>query len=102
MPSRYLVLMPDNHNIGISGELTSRKNAEAVARTGAAAARRFCDDYGYIVRTAADGIHENPAPRHEIPAANLWLNIEKSVLPRIRLCWCIPICRWYSVLRHGG
>ena len=78
IPSRYLVLMPDNNNLGISGKIEQGAERERLRQLIEQLRREFKDDYGYIVRTAADGISEDELRRDMKFLRKLWENIEKS------------------------
>jgi len=69
IPSRYVVLMPDTDTIGVSSKIEDeeeRKRLKGIIQNARETAGKekqtdILDDikYGYIVRTAAEGIHED-------------------------------------------
>ncbi len=75
MPGRFLVLMPTSNHIGISrriedeGERERLKQMVETLRT---------NDYGYIVRTAAEGDNEEKLAYEMNFLNNLWENIQKK------------------------
>lgn len=75
LPGRYLVLMPFSNHIGVSrriedeGERARLKNLIGQMRD---------NDYGYIVRTAAEGIDEARMIHEKLFLANLWETIQRK------------------------
>ena len=75
IPGRYLVLMPNSNHIGISrrisdaGERNRLKDIVLDLREG---------EFGYIVRTAAEGIEEDKLSSEMRFLTNLWSNIKKK------------------------
>ena len=75
LPGRFLVLMPTSNHIGISrriedeGERERLKQMVQTLRT---------NDYGYIVRTAAEGENEEKLAYEINFLNNLWENIQKK------------------------
>ena len=87
VPSRYLVLMPDNNNIGISGKIETPEERGRLREMVLKLREEFGDDFGYIVRTAADSISEETLRRDMQFLRKIWLTIietsassEKAVL----------------------
>ena len=78
IPSRYLVLMPDNHNIGVSGKIEQHAERERLRHMIERLREESGKDYGYIVRTAADGISEDELRRDVEFLHKLWENIARS------------------------
>ena len=78
VPSRFLVLMPDNSNIGISGKIDQPEERERLREMVINLREEFEDDFGYIVRTAADGISEETLRRDMKFLRKLWLSIMES------------------------
>lgn len=78
VPSRYLVLMPAASNIGISTKIEDEQERnrlktcieQLVAETGVRG--------GYIVRTAAEGVHEDALRRDLLFLHRLWENISQK------------------------
>ena len=55
LPSRYLVLMPNTSRVGISQRIEDNDERERLKKI----VNPYCgDDYGFIVRTAAEGANE--------------------------------------------
>jgi ribonuclease G len=75
LPGRYLVLMPSSDHIGISrriedeAERSRLKNLVLSLRS---------DNFGYIVRTAAEGIQKEKLLQEMGFLKNLWENIQKK------------------------
>lgn len=78
IPSRFLVLMPDNHNLGVSGKIDDPDERERLRNLVEQLREEFGNNYGYIVRTAADGISEDDLRRDMKFLNTLWENINKS------------------------
>lgn len=78
IPSRYLVLMPDNNNVGVSGKIESGAERERLRHLIEQLRSEFNDDYGYIVRTAAEGITEDELRRDMKFLRKLWESIAKT------------------------
>ncbi|HPE62005.1 MAG TPA: ribonuclease G [Thiolinea sp.] len=78
IPSRYLVLMPDNGNLGISSKIESSEERERLRTLMLALREELNDHAGYIVRTAADGVSEDLLRRDMKFLRKLWRNIEES------------------------
>jgi ribonuclease G len=78
-PSRYLVLMPDSKNIGVSSKISSeeeRKRLKSILQT--LKQNENCK-HGYIIRTAAEGASEDSL-RREIRFLNkVWKCMQESV-----------------------
>ena len=75
LPGRYLVLMPFSNHIGVSrriedeGERVRLKNLIGQMRD---------NDYGYIIRTAAEGIDEARMIHEKQFLVNLWETIQRK------------------------
>lgn len=70
VPSRYLVLMPNEEGIGISSKIEhseERNRLKEVLNSGAEDLR-----YGYIIRTAAEGAKANDLLRDQAFLLKLW------------------------------
>ena len=80
LPSRFLVLMPDNQTIGISGKIESAEERERLRSLIQTIRAEFGDKYGFIVRTAADGISEESLRQDLQFLLRLWDSIEQSAL----------------------
>lgn len=78
VPSRFLVLMPDNNNIGISGKIEQAEERERLREMVQTLREEFEDDFGYIVRTAAEGISEDMLRRDMKFLRKLWLHVMES------------------------
>lgn len=78
IPSRYLVLMPDNNNLGVSGKIEQAAERERLRRLMEQLRSEFNDEFGYIVRTAAEGISEEELRRDMQFLRKLWDNIAKT------------------------
>jgi len=84
IPSRYLVLMPGNHHIGVSQRID-----DEIERQRLKDVLKQVDDEspGYIVRTAAEGASEQELIRDSGFLLKLWkqitLNIQKAKAPSL-------------------
>jgi ribonuclease G len=75
LPGRFLVLMPTSDHIGISRRIedeVERQRLKKLVQT------LRTKDYGYIVRTAAEGEHEEKLAYEMNFLNNLWENIQKK------------------------
>ncbi len=75
VPSRYLVLMPNARNIGVSARIedeTERQRLKEIVATHAAEQGLEC---GYIVRTAAEGVEAEAVHRDMDFLLRLWQGI---------------------------
>ena len=75
LPGRYLVLMPFSNHIGVSRRIeeeAERRRLKAIV----AEARE--NAYGYIVRTAAEGIAADRILHEKTFLTNLWENIRRK------------------------
>jgi len=75
IPGRFLVLMPSSNHIGISRRIedeAERARLKQLAHT----LRR--DDFGYIIRTAAEGESEEKIAYEMRFLNNLWENIQRK------------------------
>lgn len=78
LPSRFLVLMPDNQTIGISGKIESAAERERLRGLVVQLRAEFGDHFGYIVRTAADGISEETLRQDMGFLRKLWGHLEEA------------------------
>jgi ribonuclease G len=75
MPGRFLVLMPTSDHIGVSRRIEDEVERERL-RTAVQELRRV--NYGYIVRTAAEGESAEKLASEMSFLNNLWENINKK------------------------
>ena len=74
LPGRFLVLMPNSDHIGISRRIEDESERSRLKES----VNRLRDGrYGYIVRTAAEGEHEEKLLYEMRFLINLWSNIQK-------------------------
>lgn len=68
IPSRYIVLMPDTETIGVSSKIEDEDERNRLKSIISVTREQFANDpeenhqskkFGYIIRTAAEGIHED-------------------------------------------
>ena len=78
LPSRFLVLMPDNSNIGVSGKIEAGEERERLRLLIEQLRTEFGDDHGYIIRTAAEGISEDELRRDMSFLLKLWKSIAST------------------------
>lgn len=77
IPSRYLVFMPNTHNIGVSSRIEDEEDRERLKNNLIEQPLRI-KDAGYILRTAAE-VADNDAIASDIKYLNrLWKNINNS------------------------
>lgn len=75
LPGRFLVLMPTSDHIGVSRRIedeTERSRLKEMVR------KLRTEDFGYIVRTAAEGENEEKLAYEMGFLNNLWKNIQKK------------------------
>lgn len=77
IPSRYLVLMPHAESIGVSTKIDDETEKERL-RSLTAAVIPENSQYGYIVRTVAEGVTDNELQRDAVFLNKLWHNIEEK------------------------
>jgi ribonuclease G len=75
LPGRFLVVMPFSGHIGVSRRIEKEAERQRL-RNCVEAMRRT--DYGYIVRTAAEGIQEEKIAYEMDFLDNLWQSIQKK------------------------
>jgi ribonuclease G len=78
IPSRYLVLMPDTNNLGVSSKIDQTAERDRLRKAVENLRTEFNDSYGYIVRTAADGISEDELRQDMCFLRKLWQQIAKT------------------------
>lgn len=78
IPSRYLVLMPDTNNLGVSSKIDQTAERDRLRKAVENLRTEFNDSYGYIVRTAADGISEEELRQDMCFLRKLWQQIAKT------------------------
>ena len=74
LPGRFLVLMPNSDHVGISRRIEDDMERQRLKEI---ASRLRTGKYGYIVRTAAEGIDEEKLLYEMSFLNNLWTNIQK-------------------------
>ena len=75
LPGRFLVLMPTSDHIGISRRIDDEVERERLKQL---VQMLRTNDYGYIVRTAAEGENEEKLAYEMKFLSNLWENIQKK------------------------
>ncbi len=78
LPSRFLVLMPDNQTVGVSGKIETAAERERLRGLVTALRAEFDDHFGYIIRTAAEGISEETLRQDMKFLRKLWASIEEN------------------------
>jgi ribonuclease G len=76
LPGRYLVLMPMVDHIGVSRRI---ENEEERCRLKELIKRIRTDNYGFIIRTAAEAIDVDKLEKEMIFLVNLWSRIQKKL-----------------------
>ncbi|GHS96035.1 ribonuclease E [Synergistales bacterium] len=75
LPGRYLVLVPGGEETGVSRRIADEDERK---RLRAAARELRGDDYGIIIRTAADGVSEDALARDAESLLTIWREIERE------------------------
>jgi ribonuclease G len=75
LPGRFLVLMPTSDHIGVSRRIEDEVERQRLKKQ---VEILRIKDYGYIVRTAAEGEHEEKLAYEMNFLNNLWENIQKK------------------------
>jgi ribonuclease G len=75
LPGRFLVLMPNSDHIGVSRRIEDEAERE---RLKGMVQKLRTEDFGYIVRTAAEGEQEEKLAYEMGFLNNLWQNIQKK------------------------
>ncbi len=78
LPSRFLVLMPGDQTIGISGKIESVDERERLRAMVLTLRHQFDENCGYIVRTAAEGVNEDTLLQDMKFLHKLWRNLEET------------------------
>ncbi len=76
VPSRYLVLMPENPHVGVSQRIEDENERNRLKEI---LNEKDKDTQGYIIRTAAEGAGENELRRDVVFLKKLWTRIEKRI-----------------------
>ena len=79
IPSRYIVLMPDTQNIGISGKISGDEERERLKGLVQAYRKSEGNEFGYIIRTAAEGVTEEVLQRDMKFLTKVWRCVVESV-----------------------
>jgi len=79
VPSRYIVLMPASHNIGISSKIVDESERERLKALVSHYCEESDEDFGYIIRTAAEGISEDVLLRDVRFLSKVWNCVIESV-----------------------
>ena len=77
IPSRYLVFLPNSHNIGVSSRIENEEDRERLRHLMYAQTHRN-SGAGYILRTAAEVADENAIARDITYLNRLWENLNNS------------------------
>ena len=75
LPGRYLVLMPFSNHIGVSRRIEDEDERTRLKKM---IGDMRDNEYGYIVRTAAEGIDEERMVHEKQFLVNLWENIQRK------------------------
>ncbi|MBU4011106.1 MAG: Rne/Rng family ribonuclease, partial [Proteobacteria bacterium] len=75
LPGRFLVLMPNSDHIGVSRRIENETERNRLKEMIISLRK---ENYGYIVRTAAEGIHEETLENEMSFLINLWRNIQEK------------------------
>lgn len=80
LPSRFLVLMPDDTTIGVSSKIESTEERDRLRALVTKLREELGYQNGYIVRTAAEGISEETLRQDMAFLRKLWSSIEEAAL----------------------
>lgn len=80
LPSRFLVLMPDDNTIGVSSKIESPEERDRLRAMVTKLRDELGHQHGYIVRTAAEGISEETLHQDMEFLRKLWNSIEEATL----------------------
>ena len=75
LPGRFIVLMPNSDHIGVSRRIENEAERNRLKEMVISLRK---ENYGYIVRTAAEGIHEETLDYEMNFLINLWRNIQEK------------------------
>ncbi|MDH5628541.1 MAG: ribonuclease G [Gammaproteobacteria bacterium] len=78
IPSRYLVLMPDNSHIGISQRIEDEKERQRLKDI-LIEEQKKANGFGYIVRTVAEGVDEESILRDATFLEKIWQAIQQNI-----------------------
>ncbi|HHC74655.1 MAG TPA: Rne/Rng family ribonuclease, partial [Thiothrix sp.] len=78
-PSRYLVLMPDSKNIGVSSKISSEEERKRLKQVLQQLKKEENCQYGYIIRTAAEGASEDSLCREVRFLNKVWQCMQEAV-----------------------
>ncbi|MFN3535702.1 MAG: Rne/Rng family ribonuclease, partial [Desulfatiglandales bacterium] len=76
LPGRHLVLMPTMHHIGVSKKIEDLSERQRLKEIVAALRK---NNFGYIVRTASEGIEEIKLKKEMEFLLNLWENVKSKM-----------------------
>lgn len=79
IPSRYIVLMPDSHNVGISSKIENDEERVRLKAIVENYREQENQDCGYILRTAAEGVSEEILLQDIKFLNNVWHSVNESV-----------------------
>ncbi|MBX4308556.1 ribonuclease E/G, partial [Mycobacterium tuberculosis] len=72
LPSRYLVFMPGASHVGVSQRIESEAERERLKKVVA----EYCDEQGgFIIRTAAEGVHEQEMAADAAYLKRVWTKV---------------------------
>lgn len=93
LPSRYLVFMPGASHVGVSQRIESEAERERLKKVVA----EYCDEQGgFIIRTAAEGVHEQEMAADAAYLKRVWTKVmerKNATRPAIS---CMANWRWPS------
>jgi ribonuclease G len=77
IPSRYLVLMPDDESIGVSGKIEGSEERERLKDLVDGIRQESGDKFGYIIRTAAEGMSEDALRADMMFLRKQWMKVSE-------------------------
>lgn len=78
-PSRYLVLMPDSPNVGVSSKIESEQERKRLKHLLNEVRQEENSEYGYIIRTAAEGASKDDFVREVRFLTKVWRCMQESI-----------------------
>lgn len=93
LPSRYLVFMPGASHVGVSQRIESEAERERLKKVVA----EYCDEQGgFIIRTAAEGVHEQELAADAAYLKRVWTKVMERKNGSRPVISCTVNWRWLS------
>ncbi len=78
IPSRSLVLVPEDNSLGVSNKIEDPEERERLKELVEKLRSDSKDDYGFIIRTAAEGVDESTLRADMVFLSKQWATIKKN------------------------